>query len=165
MNDLQALRGVSHLAFELAVELRPVADICQQFNIAPADLAARLRSDAQLRNQIRACRDEWNSSLSAEDRVRIKAAIMAEDGLLDLWRAFSDPDAGPSIRLAIHQHLSKLGNVQTPPLEAQPGSRFSVSINIPPPADNPNARPTRLDIDATALPEPSGSGGTNEVGT
>jgi hypothetical protein len=68
--------------------------------------------------------------MNAAERVRIKAAALAEDGLMDIWHLLVDQDVNPSVRLDAHRHLAKLADVEPRREDAQSGPTFSLTLNL-----------------------------------
>ena len=121
----------ARLAFELAVDLKPIDRILREYELDASELRRMLVDDPQLRNQINDIRKSWNSHLSAQERTQLKAALMAEDGLEDLWGMYVNQEIHPGVRVDIHKYLAKLGCVEPKPDAAAGGSRFHVTINLP----------------------------------
>ena len=121
----------SRLALELAMSIKPVKSICEEYDIKPSELKVRLKTDAQLRLQVNEYAQIWNHPMNAKERVQIKSAVMAEDGLMDIWKIFTNPEGNPAVRLDCHRHLTKLADVEPKRDAAEQGSRFSVTINLP----------------------------------
>jgi hypothetical protein len=119
------------MALELALRIKPASQIAEEYGISNTELAHRLKHDAAFKQQFLDLLDEWQHPLAAADRVRLKAAALAEDGLVELWGLFSNPDVNPSIKLDVHKHLSKLADVEPKRDASEQGSRFSVTINLP----------------------------------
>lgn len=123
--------GSSRLAFDLATQMRPAADIASDYGMTSQELITRLKTDRQLQLQVSELKRIWNSPLSAAERVRLKTAVMVEDGLTDLWRLMTNSDTAPAVRVDIHRHLAKLADVEPKKDPIEQGSRFSVTINLP----------------------------------
>jgi hypothetical protein len=125
------------LAAELAAKLLPVEEILERYSKTPAQLK-QLMADKQFRHMVAEFRREWNSPLSARDRVKVKSALAVEDGILELNRLFYDPDVTPNVRLDAYKQLVQLADMQPKRDDAGPATGgFSISINIPQPEGAP----------------------------
>lgn len=113
------------------MRIKDAAQIAKEYDIPQAELARRIRTDRNFAAQILEYKRIWHHPTNAAERVRIKAAVLAEDGLINIWNIFQNPDTHPAVRLDAHKHLTKLADVEPKKdLDAQ-GSRFSVTINLP----------------------------------
>lgn len=121
----------ARLALEIAMKIKPAAQVADEYGLTPQELAHRLKTDKQLRLQVAEYAAIWNSPMHAKERVRIKAACMAEDALMDVWAILTNGELNPSVRLDAHKHLTKLADVEPRREGAEGGSRFSVTINLP----------------------------------
>lgn len=148
MNDLAARPlGLSEhdarLAWELTANILPLAEIMKRYDLTFDSLAEKRRDPV-----FRACLEDygraWNSSLSAQERIRIKAALLVEDGLLDIFRILKSSDSVAAAKLDAFTALSRAGDVGPSKKDSvSGGEKFSVTINLP------NSAP--VTIDATAI--------------
>lgn len=119
------------LAAELATKLLPLAEILKRYGLTKDELKNKL-ADPQFKHMVTEFRREWHSPLSSRDRVKAKAALAVEDGLLELHRVFYDPDTNASVRLDAYKQLVQLADMQPKKEESgSTGGGFSVTINIP----------------------------------
>lgn len=127
------------LAAELAAAIIPVPDIAKRYNLTIPELK-QLMTDPQFRHQVAEFKREWNSPLTAKERTRVKAALAVEDGLIEIYRIFHDPDIPPPVRLEAYRELVKLGDM-APKKEAEGpvGGGFSITINVPRAGDDTQA--------------------------
>lgn len=123
--------GSSRLALELAIGLRPAAEVADAYGLSASEVAHRLRDDKAFASQVMDLKRAWRSSLSAKDRVRMKSEVMVEDALPFLWKLLTNPEVHPGVRLDLHKHLTRLADVEPKPQAQEGGSRFSVTINLP----------------------------------
>ena len=122
----------SRLALELAMRIKPAGAVADEYGIPRAELVRRLKTDKAFQAQIAEYQQIWLHPTNAAERVRIKSAVLAEDGLHALWDIFMDRDINPGIRLDCHKHLAKLADVEPRrAAEDAQGSRFAVTINLP----------------------------------
>ena len=101
----------------------------------------------------------WNSTDGTKDRIRAKAGMMVEDGLLELWAVFHDNDiAAPSRLDAFKQILSvaDLGPTRgASGSGGESGPRFALTINIP---ASPGHEAKSVTIDADLAEDDSDEG-------
>ena len=124
-DDMQA-----RVALELAVGISPVADILKQFGLRKEQLKAMLQEQG-FRNMVSQYKQEWLAASNAKERIRLKAAVMAEHNLLILHDIINDMDLNPTARLEAYKQVTALADVQPKKDVTDTGSRFSVTINIP----------------------------------
>ncbi len=136
------------LAAELATRLYPVADTLKRFNLT-ADQLKHLMQDPQFRHQITEYRREWESPLSARERVRMKSALAVEDGLVELYRLYHDVTAHPQARLDAFKQLVNLADMQPKQNAQAEGSKFTLNITLAGDADKPET----VVIEAPAISE------------
>ncbi len=117
------------LAAELATRLYPVADTLRRYSITKAQLQ-HLMQDPQFRHQITEYRREWESPLSARERVRMKSALAVEDGLVELYRLYHDVSAHPQARLDAFKQLVNLADMQPKQNAQTEGSKFTLNITL-----------------------------------
>lgn len=118
------------LAFELAAGLNATPEILSRFGLARDQLKHLIRHDAQFRHQIREYRREWHAPKNAKERIRFKAQLAAEDGLLDLYTIFKDQDAGVTARIEAYKQIVSLADVAPKKDAPDIGSKFSITINL-----------------------------------
>jgi hypothetical protein len=141
------------LAAELGARILPLPDILKRYNISAAELKVLLK-DEQFRHMVADFRREWHSPMSARDRVRVKAALAVEDGLIDLHQLFLDPEITPSARLDAYKQLVQLADMQPKRDDVGgPSAGFSITINIP--RENEPMKTITLDQEAEVVDEPA----------
>jgi hypothetical protein len=111
--------------------IKPADQVARDYGLEPSELAARLRSDTAFQAQVKEYKQVWLHPSNAAERVRIKTAVLAEDGLVDLWAIFVNPEVNPATRLEVHKHVTKLADVEPRREGEAMGSRFSVTIVLP----------------------------------
>lgn len=120
----------SRLAMELIANLRPREDIAHAYGYSVTELAAKIKKDKGFRTIINEARRIWESDDNAKARVRAKAALLIEDGLLDIYSILTDPTVTPNVRVSSFESLAKVADVSTPTKEGG-GGGFRVVINLP----------------------------------
>lgn len=155
MNNLSltASTPTAQLALELATHLYEPVDVFRNHGLSKEDAKALLE-DPQFRSMVREYRKLWNSPMNATERVRLKSAVMVEDGLLELHRIFHDQTLVPAVRLDAFKQAVGLSDLSPKQNAVSTGERFSLTINMP---SASAAEPRTLTIEAT--PELSDSAG------
>lgn len=120
----------SRLAVELAVKIRPVAEILQHYSISRREMADKLR-DPMFRDMVKQARSVWNSDLSIKERIRLKSQVLVEDSLLEVFSVIHNPDNAIPAKLDAFKQLARVAEVDSPERgKGDTGSRFTVSINL-----------------------------------
>ncbi len=118
------------LAAELAAGLLPMRDILTRFDLTKQQLE-KLLTDPGFRSAIVEFRGQWRDAGNARERIRVKAALAVEEGLIELYNMYTNLDINPNARLDAYKQLVTLSDT-APVKDATPeGSRFSVIFNIP----------------------------------
>jgi hypothetical protein len=117
------------LAAELATKLLPLADIMERYSLDATQLR-HLMADTQFKQMIVEYRREWNSPLSARERVRMKSALAVEDGIPELHNIFYNTETNPTARLAAYKQLVDLAEMQPRREDAPTGPAFSLTLNL-----------------------------------
>ncbi len=132
----------ARLAWELTAHILPLGEIMKRYNLDFDGLAEKKR-DPVFRSVIEDYARSWNSSLSAQDRIRIKAALLVEDGLLDIYRILKSPETVAAAKLDAFAALSRAGDVGPSKKDSVGGGeRFAVTINLP------GSQPVHIDAQA-----------------
>lgn len=121
----------ARLAWELVTNISPIADIMRRHHLTFDELDAK-RADPVFRNLLEEYRKHWNSELSVNQRVALKAALLTEDSLLDVYRIIKDDEASVGQRLEAFGALAKAGEVGAQRKDAGAATvPVQVNINIP----------------------------------
>ena len=123
------LPKMAALAAELGAELLPVGEILKRFDLEAGQLRHLLKNDAQLRMMIKDFKREWNSPMSAKDRIKLKALLMVEDNLMELHRIFNQADINPTARMDAFKMMTELSDAK-PKKEAPDSAKFSLTLNL-----------------------------------
>lgn len=143
------------LAAELGAKLLPTEEILKRFGLDVIDLR-KLLQDPQFRHMVSDFRREWNSPMSAKDRIKLKALLMVEDNLLTLHTLFNNAQTNPTARLSAFDQMVKLADA-APKKEGIEGGGggFHLTLNLGPHATKPFTidAETQATIDAVPLNE------------
>jgi hypothetical protein len=154
MADFSALTDDrAALAAELATRLLPVPEVMKRYNMTTAELTTLL-ADSQFKNMVRDFRREWESPMSARERVKLKSSLAVEDGIVELYRIFKDLDTVPAARIDAFKQLVGLADMQPKKEGAEAGPAFSLTLNLGG-TDEDISKTITIDADADAtLPRP-----------
>jgi hypothetical protein len=135
VKQLTVPTGVSpedaRLAWELVANISSVGDIMRRHALTFDDLDAKKR-DPAFATLLRQYEKHWNSELSVNQRVALKAALLTEDSLLDVYRIIKDGEASAGQRLEAFGALAKAGEVGVVKKDAGvTGTPVQININIP----------------------------------
>lgn len=134
-NPMPVPAGVSQsearLAWELVAGISSLADIMRRHKLSFDELDAKKR-DPLFANMLEQYRKHWNSELTVNQRVSLKAALLTEDSLLDVYAIIKDIDASPGQKLEAFGALAKAGEVgaarKDTGISATP---VHITINVP----------------------------------
>lgn len=120
---------LSRLAMELASDLTPLPDILRNYALAPAQLKALLATRA-FRDMFLEAKSVWRSGGNVRQRVRLKAALLAEDSLLEVFRIVHDAGANTANRLQAFKQIADLTDIAPRKEGPMGGSADGFSIKI-----------------------------------
>ena len=135
------------LAWEIAAEISPIQDIFNRFGITPAQFKNKLK-DRLFRTAIREAKSLWKGDLNVQQRIKLKAAFLVEDSLLDIFKLVKNENSAATAKLEAFEKLMRAGDLV--PRAGMKGdgalaAGFKININLGAgPAD-------RVTIDATAI--------------
>ena len=119
------------LANEIAANLNTVKEILAKYSIKHKDFAV-LYKTPRFKAKLDAARRDWATYQGQKILFAKKAAMAAEDGIIDMYRIVKDTSAPASNRITAHQHLATMGNVM--PTKATQGedgtNKHTIIINI-----------------------------------
>ena len=135
MKELVVPAGISkrdaRLAWELVSNISSKADIIRRHGLTFDDFDAKL-TDAAFKGMLDEYKRRWNSELSVNQRVALKAALLTEDSLLDVYAIIKDVDASPGQKLEAFGALAKAGEVGVAKKDTGPaGTPVQITINVP----------------------------------
>lgn len=142
----------AQLAAELAMQLAPTADILDRYGLSVDDLKFKL-SNTQFRQMYQETKRTWESGLSSEERIKLKARMLVEDSLLRVFALIHSEDTPSTARIEAFKQLTKVAGVDQQQKTGDAGNRVSITLNI-----GKAARPITIDAIAQRLP-----GGLHEV--
>lgn len=120
----------SRLAVEVAVQIRPIAEVLVAYSLSRADLVRKLK-DPMFRDMVKQAKSIWSSDLSIKERIRLKSQVLVEDSLLSIFQIIHHTDNAIPAKLDAFKQLARVAEVDTPERgKGSEGSRFTVSINL-----------------------------------
>lgn len=131
VNEFNAITDTdSRLAIELAVQIRPVAELLVHYNLSRAELVTKLK-DHMFRDMVKQAKTLWHSDLSIKERIRLKSQVLVEDSLLSIFQIIHDANNAIPAKLDAFKQLSRVAEVESPERSrGDTGSRFTVQINL-----------------------------------
>ncbi len=119
----------AQLIWELVAEISDPAEILVRYGLTPLDLKAKMR-DKMFRAAYNEAKKVWTSDLNIEERVKIKARYMVEDGLLDIFAILKSESMPSSLRMEAFEKLTKVGDLGPKKTPEAAGRSFSIAINF-----------------------------------
>lgn len=138
------------IAWELAAEITPVPEVLARYGITPADFKKKLK-DPMFRIAIREAKSIWKSDLNVQQRIRMKAAFLVEDSILDVFAIIKNESQGATARLDAFKKLLETADIM-PTKQNSTGAQagaFKINIML---GDSPDQRVT---IDGTTISQES----------
>lgn len=134
-NPMPVPAGVSQadarLAWELVAGISSIGDIMRRHNLSFDELDLK-KSDPTFKTMLEQYKKHWNSELSVNQRVTLKAALLTEDSLLDVYAIIKDVEASPGQKLEAFGALAKAGEVGGQRKDAgAPSAPVHITINVP----------------------------------
>lgn len=135
MKNLVVPQGVSEqdarLAWELVANINSLGDIMRRHGLTFDEYDAKKR-DPAFKAMLDEYRKRWNSEMSVNQRVALKAALLTEDSLLDVYAIIKDAEASPGQKLDAFGALARAGEVGVTKKETGPaGAPVQITINLP----------------------------------
>lgn len=120
----------SRLAVEIAVQIRPIAEILNTYHISRKEMVRKLK-DPMFRDMVKQAKELWSSDLSVKERIRLKSQVLVEDSLLAVFSIVHAADNAIPAKLDAFKQLARVAEVDSPDRRSgDTGSRFTVSINL-----------------------------------
>jgi hypothetical protein len=120
------------LALEIVKNIRDAPEILRQFGISEHEYGD-LADTSVFKDMLRQAQAEWGGAGNTQERVKLKAAVLVEEALPDMYGQLTNKEEPLSSRVALLQTLSKLGGLGQQVLTPQggtPGNVFRLEINF-----------------------------------
>ena len=127
-----AQRGNDHdakLALELVSNLRPRSEVAAAYGYDTAQLKAKIANDS-FRAILLEAKRLWSADTNSRDRARLKAGMLVEDSLLDIYEIVTDRNATPAVRNQSFQNLAKVAGLDQPNKHSDAGG-LRIVFNMP----------------------------------
>lgn len=98
------------LAFDVAAGLLPLHEIAHKHGISVQKLTTLCETES-FAKQVAQTRAEWASLDNTAERIKHKARLAFEEGLVHLYEMLSDPKANPSARVAAAKELKDVADL------------------------------------------------------
>lgn len=120
---------LARLAAEMAMDIQTVENILDRFGLTAAQFDF-IKENADFKRFYEQAVIEWNSAISAPQRIKLQAAAALEANLPKLSaRMARDTEALPAV-VETGKLLAKLAGIGEQIASGIPGERFSIVINL-----------------------------------
>lgn len=118
------------MILELAAKINDPREIIARYGITTHQFAA-LRDLPAFRNAYREARAYWESDSNYKERIAVKAGIMVEETLMDIYDLIKDGDTHNAIKMDAFKTLASMAGADGKQKEAQAGGqRVNIAINL-----------------------------------
>jgi hypothetical protein len=124
-----AVEGDTRLAWELVAGIAPLPDILRRWTMTFDGLKEKLR-DPLFRSMVNETRKIWKSELNTKERIRIKAQLLVEDSLLEIFQIVADKEVSPQARVDAFKNLANIGDLNEKEKNPQAAERVTININL-----------------------------------
>lgn len=136
------------IAWEIAAEIASVPMILTRYGISLSDFKKKLR-DPMFRVAIREAKALWKSDLNIQQRIRLKAAFLVEDSILDIFAIIKNEQMPVASKLEAFEKLMKTADLAPKAkTDGAPAAGFKVVIQM---GDSPGQE---VRIDGRVVNEP-----------
>lgn len=134
------------LAWEIAAEITPMQDLLTRYGISTTDFSKKLK-DPMFRTAIREAKSIWKSDLNVQQRIRVKAAFLVEDSILEIFAIIKNESQPAAAKLEAYEKLLKTADMvpKAGKGDSSTASAFKIVINL---GDSPDQR---INIDGHAI--------------
>jgi hypothetical protein len=129
LGSAQTEQKLRALARELVQNIRPEEDILSNFDLT-ADELTRLSNTASFQLLLKEAIQEWDGVENIKGRIAVKAAVLVETALPDLFKELTNKQEPLSSRTALLQSLAKLGGLGQEKQEQRTGDVFRLELNF-----------------------------------
>ena len=158
LSDLPIPTGVTpaqaRLAWELVSNITPLGDLMRRHELSFDELE-QLQREPLFKRMLTDFRKHWDSELTVNQRVALKAALLTEDALLDVYGIIKDETTTPGQKMEAFAALAKAGEVGAPRRPGDEMTQTPVHITINVPGQAPLSVDAVPAIDVSAEPAPS----------
>lgn len=116
------------IAWEIAAEIADVPTILTRYGLTVADFRNKLK-DPMFRQAIREAKALWKSDLNVQQRIRLKAAFLVEDSILDVFAIIKNENMPAGTKLEAFEKLMKTADL-TPKTKAEGATAAGFKVVI-----------------------------------
>lgn len=122
----------AQLAWELTAGISSIGDIMRRHSLTFDEYDTKKRDPAFMAMYTQ-YKKYWDSDMSAAERVQLKAALLTEDSLLDIYEITKDKEAASGVRLEAFASLARAAQIGMKTKDGAPvsGERVQININLP----------------------------------
>lgn len=120
----------AQMIMELAARIMPAKDILSRYEVDPVMFKTHISKDPQFLAAFKEARAFWGSDSNAKERIQVKAAVMLEDSLLELYSMFHDAQKNPTARLDALSKMMKLAKMDAGEAKADVGVAAGRSVHV-----------------------------------
>lgn len=135
----------ARLVWELAAEINKPIDIIKRYGLSATDLKAKMR-DKMFIAALKEAKKMWASDLNAQQRIKMKSALLLEDSIMDIFLIIKTPDMNASNKLEAAKQLAAMAEVGGKKQGGDTATGFKLTINMG------NDSPKSVTIDGQSLP-------------
>lgn len=151
--------NIGAFVMELAAKLQPVEEILKKYKVTAGQLGLLLRNNA-FRELVREAERDFASITNTAERIRIKAMLLTEIGLDEIFLILTDNKVMPSARVQAFAQIKNLTGLEKPELD-RGRAQFKLVINVPTPL-NPDQKQT-ITVQGAVDPDPEDEDEDNYV--
>lgn len=118
------------LAWELVAQISPLPDILRRHELTYNDLKNKLR-EPLFRSLVSETKRIWKSDLNTKERIRIKAALLVEDSMLEVYQVVHNRDLSPQARIDAFESLVGIADLKPDKNGGAAGERVTINISVP----------------------------------
>jgi hypothetical protein len=118
----------SQLAAELVAKLQPADEILNRYGLTTQDFS-RLAATPAFKQMLKEAKITWESDMNAQERIRAKAAVIAEESLVVLHQIIHNSELPAPNRMDAIKHASTLADA-LPRKEGEGGGSNKFTVNI-----------------------------------
>lgn len=118
------------LAWELVAQISPLPDILRRHGLTYDDLKNKLR-EPLFRSLVAETKRIWKSDLNTKERIRIKAALLVEDSMLEMYGVVHNRELSPQARIDAFESLVGIADLKPDKNGSATGERVVINISVP----------------------------------
>ena len=122
--------AIGAFALELAARLEPTQDLIARYGMTWEEYRALL-ARPEFRDAVKEASQAFAASSNTPERVKLKAALLVEMGLEEMWHIMADSGHSAAARVAAFSAVTKLTGLEKPEA-AVPVAKFELLIQLPP---------------------------------